>query len=506
MTRYLLPNIQQREGLAFRLLSTACLLPLLAWPLPVAAATAAPGASTPRPTFSSCRLEGVAEPARCFELPVAENPAAPGGRTISLKVSILPATDGVASARPLFILAGGPGQSARSLAPYALRFLGNKGRRSRDLVFADVRGTGDSNPLDCNLGEPLQRGEGLLSNTEVDACLAELGKKADLRFYSTYHAMHDLDLVRQALGAEQIDLWGGSYGTRAAMVYQKLFPAQTHAIVLDGVAPYEVTLPAFYAREGQRALDLLFARCTGDAACHAMLPAPRATLDALLARLAETPAHVHMLHPRKGMPIDFTLTRNFLTGTLRLLLYAAEGASFVPFLLDRAEQGDFVPLASALVTAMETMDKTMSLGFTFSVVCSEDMPFIDRDLAESSSRGTFLGTADLDAWTAVCARWPRTELPKGFAEIPTSQVPALLLSGELDPVVPPVWGEVALGFFPRGRHLIVPGTAHNTSHVGCTGRLIRAFLDSASASSLDAECLESIKAPPFITSFAGAQP
>lgn len=495
-----LPPIPRRPA---RLLASAFLLPLLLPLLPAgpAAAEAPAGAAMQRP----CRLEGLAEPARCFELPVPENPADPGGRQIPLQVAILPATEGLATDPPLFVLAGGPGQDARSMGPYVMRFF-EKGRRTREVVLADVRGTGGSNPLDCAMGDPLQRKSLIFTDEEVLACRHELEKRADLRFYSTYHAMADLDRVREALGAEQIDLWGGSYGTRAAMVYQKLFPARTHAIVIDGVAPYEVTLPAFYAREGQRALDLAFARCAADAGCHNLLPEPRKSLDAVLARLEAAPAELTLPHPRTGLPTQVHLTRGVASGTIRLLLYAAEGASYLPFLIARAEQGDYLPLAAAFVTGMEGTDKSMFLGFTFSVLCSEDLPFIDRAAAAKSSAGTFLGSSDLDAWTAVCANWPKTELPEGFATIPPSDVPALLLSGEIDPVVPPVWGELALGFFKNGRHLVVPAVAHNTSHVGCAGKLIEQFLKAGSATGLDAGCLDHLAAPAFVTSFAGARP
>lgn len=482
----------------------AVLFPLVALPFCSAAPAAAQKlGSDILPT--TCRLEGVAEPARCFELEVPENPAAPNGRRIGIHVAILPATDGSASEPPLFALAGGPGQDAGQMAPYLLRFF-EKGRRRRDIVLADVRGTGLSHPLDCKMTSPLAQQGGLLPAADIDACRERLAEKADLRYYTTYHAMGDLDRVREALGAEQIVLWGGSYGTRAAMVYQKLFPQRTRAVVLDGSAPYEVTLPAFYARDSQRALDLLFARCAADTGCSAMLPEPRKTLDAVLAKLETAPQEISLAHPRTGEPTRLTITRGSFASTLRTLLYGADGASFVPFVVHRAAAGDFLPLASTLITLTDQTDETMYLGFTFSVLCSEDQPFIDRQQAADTARGTFLGTYELDAWTAVCSRWPRTELPADFAKLPPSQVPALLLSGEIDPVVPPSWGEVALASFPRGRHLIVPGAAHNTSHLGCTGKLIEKFLDQASTDGLDASCLDKLAAPPFVTSFAGAQP
>lgn len=488
-------EIPRRGRQARRLLLLSCFLPLLA------ATAQAQNPSLPR----TCRLEGVPEPARCFTLEVAENPAAPTGRKIPLQVAILQATEGASGEPPLFLLAGGPGQNARSLAPYVFRFF-NKGRRTRDIVLVDVRGTGGSNPLDCDDGNLLERSSAMLTPEEIDRCVAKLSQTADLRFYSTYHAMRDIDLVRQALGAEKIALWGGSYGTRAAMVYQKLFPEHTAAVVLDGVAPYEVTLPAHYARDGQRALDLLFARCEADPACRALLPAPEKTLATLLDRFTAEPLLLSLPHPRTGENTRLLLSRELFTSSLRTLLYGAEGAAYLPFLLNQAEKGDYLPLAGAFITTVEQMNQTMYLGFTFSVLCSEDLPFIDRAEAERISRDTFLGTTDLDAWTAVCSRWPRTELPADFAEIPTSQVPALLLSGEIDPVVPPVWGDLALKSFPRGRHLVVPATAHNTSHVGCTSRLIEKFLEEGSCENLDVACLREVQPAPFITSFAGTLP
>lgn len=490
-----LRRIPGRGRQAWRLLLLSCFLPLLA------DAALAQNASLPQ----TCRLDGVPEPARCFTLEVAENPAAPTGRKIPLQVAILEATDGAAAEPPLFVLAGGPGQNARTLAPYVFRFFA-KGRRTRDIVLVDVRGTGGSNPLDCEDDNVLERSSAMLTPEEVDSCVALLSQKADLRFYSTYHAMKDIDLVRQSLGAEKIALWGGSYGTRAAMVYQKLFPDHTDAVVLDGVAPYEVTLPAYYARDGQRALDLLFARCESDAACRELLPDPEKTLATLIERFGTEAPLLSLPHPRTGEPTRLRLTRELFTSSLRTMLYTAESAAYLPFLLQRAEKGDYLPLAGTLITVVEKMNETMYIGFTFSVLCSEDLPFIDREEAARISRGTFLGTTDLDSWIAVCDRWPKTELPADFAKIPSSQVPALLLSGEIDPVVPPVWGDLALRFFPNGRHLIVPATAHNTSHVGCTGRLIENFLEAGSCQNLEVDCLDNIQPPPFITSFAGPLP
>ena len=83
--------------------------------------------------------------------------------------------------------------------------------------------------------------------------------------------MDDIDDVRAFLGYGQINLWGGSYGTRAALVYLKQHEAAVRSVVLDGVAPPDMRLPLFMARDGQRALDRLLDDCEHDdgALCEA---------------------------------------------------------------------------------------------------------------------------------------------------------------------------------------------------------------------------------------------
>jgi len=82
----------------------------------------------------------------------------------------------------------------------------------------------------------------------------------------------------------------------------------------------------------------------------------------------------------------------------------------------------------------------------------------------------------------------------------------LLLSGDLDPIVPPAWGEQVRATMPRARHLIAPGVGHNVTPAGCASDLIAAFIERADATSLDAGCLDGLARPPFVTSPAGWRP
>jgi pimeloyl-ACP methyl ester carboxylesterase len=456
-----------------------------------------------------CHVKGSPDVARCGSFQVAENPARPAGRQLELPIIVLPASGGDPQPDPLFILAGGPGQAASELVGYAELAL-RRTRRQRDLVFVDLRGTGGDSRLTCDLGktEDLFAHAELLgiSEQQVKACRDRLAQHADLAHYSTYQAVRDLDLVRAALGYERINLWGGSYGTRAGMVYQQLFPERTRTVILDGLAPYEVLLPQHNAREAQRALDFTFQACAADAACRQLLPDPAGALARIQTALEKAPARARIVHPRLGTPLDVVVTPSLLAGTLRVLLYSADSAGAIPFLLRRVEEGDWAPLMTAALEVGESSGRTMAIGFTLAVLCNEDVARIDPAEATRLAAGTMVGSTELNGWTSSCSEWPRTELPENFFQLSPSNVPALLLSGELDPIVPPYWGEKAAALFPRGRHVVVPGTAHNTSHVGCVPKLIASFLERGNTEGLDIACAGQVARPPLATSFAGREP
>ena len=159
--------------------------------------------------LEDCRIDGVSVPVRCGSLTVFEDRAAEAGRTIDLKIVVIPAVSGSPEPDPLFLLAGGPGQAATDLAERVLVRLAEV-RQSRDIVFVDQRGTGGSGRMSCALFESGSdegtSGESLQLDTlpldDLRDCLAEIESAADPRHYTTPVAMDDLDDVRAALGYE----------------------------------------------------------------------------------------------------------------------------------------------------------------------------------------------------------------------------------------------------------------------------------------------------------------
>ena len=201
-----------------RLLSIAAAA--LALALTQAGAPAPLATSDERITMEPCTAFGGVD-ALCGTLTVPEDPQVTGGRTIDLAVTVLPATgpEGTHAPDPIFALHGGPGAAASFLAPL---FAGIPARDRRDIVLVDQRGTGASNGMACTVDDA---GEWLLLGLRFEMNPAGCPEfDADPTLYTTPIAMDDLDRVRAAMGYERVNLWGGSYGARAALVYMRRHP------------------------------------------------------------------------------------------------------------------------------------------------------------------------------------------------------------------------------------------------------------------------------------------
>jgi pimeloyl-ACP methyl ester carboxylesterase len=451
-----------------------------------------------------CRLEGLGAEALCGSYRVYENRETRQGRSIDLRVAVVPALAASPRPDPLVVLVGGPGQAATvagAVIAEALREVRNR----RDIVLVDQRGTGQSNPLRCEADRALPLDELFAPRPDpakTRACLTALD--ADTRLYATPTAMDDLDEVRAALGYEQVNLWGGSYGTRAALVYLRQHGEHVRSLILDGSAPFSLKLPLYAARDAQRALDLTYADCQSDAACQRAFPDARAELERLLATLDQGPREVRVPHPRTGVATPLRIERAGLAGAARNLLYVPQLAGLLPLAVQRAQSGDFGPfIASADAFASGV---GVATGMFLSVVCAEDVPRFDSAQARAATRGTFLGGAWLEDVRAECQGWPAATLPPAYYEPVASDVPSLLLSGHLDPVTPPSWGDEVASHLGRSRHVVVPGAGHGTTPLGCIPELLAEFLDTLEPAALDIACVQRLARPAFFTSLQGPSP
>ena len=444
--------------------------------------------------------------AQCATFEVPEDRAAPDGRRITLNLAWLPATEeGAASDDPVFFLAGGPGQSAVQVWPQLDPAFAAV-RKQRHVVLVDQRGTGGSNALEC---APPEDARDKVPDADAIAALARdcaeaVADRADPRFYTTTDAIADLDAVREALGAAKINLVGVSYGTRVAQQYAANFPAHVRSIVLDAVAPNDLVVGGEFARTFEDAIALQSEQCRKLPACAQRFPRDaRTQLGSLVARLKDAPVDVEFRDPASGESRTGTVDADTVTGLAFMFSYMPQTASLLPLVLDEADHGRYAPLMSLSELMGRNTSGSMARGMQWSVICAEDA---DRLVEDAATRNTLLGHEVARMFFAGCAGWPHGSRPQGFTEPLRSEAPALLLSGEFDPVTPPRYGERVLEDLPNGRHLVLRGQSHGGLALGCMPRLLGQFMESADAKALDTTCLDTLSYVPPFTSFNGWEP
>jgi pimeloyl-ACP methyl ester carboxylesterase len=314
-----------------------------------------------------------------------------------------------------------------------------------------------------------------------------------------------LEDVRLALGYGKINIIGGSYGTRAAQVFLKLHPHSVRAIILHGVSPTNQSMPRDFPQHTERALDGVLAECAADKACHEAFPNLEAEKKNVLERLLRGPVEVEIKRADSNENVRVTLSRDLAAEAIRYMLYQPAAARRIPLFIHVAAQGNFKPLVRAAIEYRANLVATGSNGMYLSVTCAEDLPFIKPGEGERNGANTFLGDYRLRQQRAACALWPRGKIPANYAAATTSSVPTLILTGQWDPVTPPVYGDTAARHLSQSLHVIVPHGGHGfggLTGLDCIDKLMTSFIEKGSTVGLDTSCVGSIKRQGFMLKLA----
>jgi len=450
-----------------------------------------------RVALQPCKAGGLPEEVRCGTYEVYEDRAAKSGRKIALNIVVVPALSSTPAPDPLFWLEGGPGSDA-TRDVFAARGYLSEVRKNRDLVFVDQRGTGKSNPLNCDVGDSpddLQKYFGGTPLREsVRACRETLEKIANLKMYTTPIAMDDLDEVREALGYNKINIGGLSYGSLASQIYLRMHGDHVRAVFLGGVATPNIKQPLQFAHSAQHALDLLFEDCAAEKECNENFPKLHKEFDAVLARFKASPVRVDLIRPSDQQMQSVLLYRDSFTDRLRLMLTNTGSARYVPAVIHKAFQNDFITFESAAI--LTNPGGGIARGMYFTVTCSESARFItDEDLTRETA-GTFMGDSRARIHRDACNEWPRGDIPANYIELVKSNAPVLLIAGEADAASGPWFPEAAVKLFPNGRLIKIRYYGHQFGEP-CTKSIFTKFIEQGSAAGIDASCTDAIRRPPF---------
>lgn len=461
-------------------------------------------------SFTECRISDSSgirhRNLECGWLEVPEDFRHPNGKKITLFIGRLKAAGSKAETDPLILIEGGPGGAPSESFIFPGRGF-DKIQQQRDIYLIDQRGTGKSNPLRCPMLTEFSFDYSAEKIQELARqCVAQLSGNPE--FYTTSVAVKDLDRVREALGYRQWNIYGVSYGSRVALHYLRRFPAATRAIILDGVVYPALNLGPDIALQSQRALRQLIERCAESEECRQQYPDLEEGVKQLFTQLKRNPLTVEVNNFSTGRKQTMEFTEFHLVAVVRFALYSPASAAILPVMLHEAyANNNFEPLARNAMEYSSALESTISIGMHNSVVCTEDIPFVDKKaLNKSALRDTYMGTEAVDSMLAMCDVWPRGILDEDFKSPVVSDKPVLLLSGGADPITPPEYAEKAAQKLSNSMHIVVPGHGHGISYLGCMPILMAKFIKNASLDDLQNDCLEKQEPDPFFIDFNGPAP
>lgn len=484
--RRLAPNRQQHRTCTYGL-RTFCMGSFILALASTAtwANSAAPNTANAQSNTGTCYVEGLADRLRCGFITVPENPSQPEGQQIQIHYAVIPAVKNSYPEEALLAIAGGPGQSAIDNAAGFNTML-NKVRQQRDILLIDQRGTGRSNVLDCQddvLSALDFNDADVDSRAEAQKCLTSLD--ADVTQYGSIKALNDFEAVRQHLGYKKLHLYGISYGTRMAQLYMRYFPQYLATVTLDGIVPMQQSVLEIGSAI-DRGFDLLFQDCQQNRACNAQFPNLKAEFTQVDQQLAKQALISQVHDPVTGERTQLTLTRGKFNGSIRMALYQANVRALLPHAIHQAANNNFQPILGLYALTIDNAG--MAMGMHASVVCGEDIQRITPEM-RAQAQQSFMGKTMLEGLEATCDVWQVPAVDPSFSDAVNSDIPTLLLSGEIDPATPPSWGELAMEKLSNAKHFIAPHATHGVAYQSCGNNLVAELVSSGSVKALDGECL-----------------
>lgn len=442
----------------------------------------------------------------CGQLVVPENRTAPESRLLRLAVTILRASGPEAKRDPIVYLSGGPGSAESSAVS---RWLDHPLRGSRDFVLFDQRGTGRSGALCPELFRGVM---GILArdlDLEADeaahralalTCLRKLQAQGiDVAQYQSASSAADLRDLRQALGYERLNLLGISYGSRLALTAARQLEASVRSLVLISPLGPEADMYQGISAGYGPAVDRLSADCADVAECRAEVSSVRSELLALLAEVDARPIVVEV-DDRASFPDGkVVLNRQDILMLFGELLSSDGIRAVLPAFVTALRRGEtgFLP---ALLRVFAHAYADIDLGMYYAVQCQEELPFSKLHASPRPADPFALPHVGiLGAITGVCSDWQLTPAPAGEAAPVKSSLPALVVTGELDPRTPPAYARSVVEHLPNGHAVVLPGKGHGPAREACLDQLVTGFVNEPRGTP-STTCVATLKPQPPIAS------
>lgn len=438
--------------------------------------------------------------------------------TIALQVVIFPARDANPAPDPIIYLEGGPGGNAIETLAFNTRY--EPYTQKRDLIFIDQRGVGLSQPvLDCpEYNEaaldmlpldltPEEASERV--HEALEACRDRLESEGvNLGAYNSAANAADIADLRVALGYDEWNLWGISYGTRLALTIMRDHPEGVRSVILDSVYPPQVNLFGGAPDNFQRALAVLFEGCAAHPACNSAYPDLENTFYAAVDQLNENPVMLSIVNPLNFERYDLLYDGSSFMALIFQLLYDTSTIPTLPQLIVNVYEGKYGTVAQ-FEGALLANAEFISAGMYYSVECAEELSFeteaslatvYEEALSDAPPQLQEYYTGAAQDIIATCDLWNVPQSGAHENDPISSDIPTLVMSGEYDPVTPPAWGALAAETLTNSSTFIYPGVGHGASVSGetCPLKMALAFFDDP-FNTPDSSCIAEMKGPDFDT-------
>jgi len=446
----------------------------------------------------------------CGYLTVPEIHAQPDGPTIQLAVAIIKSKDPNPSTDPLVMAQGGPGGS--TIDTYTKLLLSNNRLLSnRDIVLFDQRGTLYSKPalmckevdqitLDTIEKQISPDQSNQLSEQALQACHQRLAQEGiNLSAFNSLENAADIQDLRQALGYDQINLYGVSYGTLLALHTMAQNPQGLRSVILDSVVPPQTNFILNAAQTENRSFSHLFTACQQDPSCNKDYPDLDKVYSALFKSLNQNPAHVPMTDPDSGKTYNAVVDGYTFQDGLFQMIYATDLIPALPRMIYDAKNGKF----DFFTRIMEifAFDRTMAYGMYYSVLCAEDANFTPADQNLTGVRPEIVSEekSQPESMLHICKNWNVQQLGPQAVQPVTSDIPTLILTGDFDPITPPDYAKSAATTLKNSFLYEFPSGGHGEATDGpCQASILQAFLDNPTKPP-DGSCINKISKPSFFT-------
>lgn len=425
----------------------------------------------------------------CYLIPVSRDAFNKSAGNFKLAVAVASPLSATKE-KPLLYLHGGPGIATLGNLPNYLKSATWKQiRETRSIVFFDYRGTGYSEPSLCpDLDESLKRVADKLSPQQLNSHRIELLKKCrikhfsegiDIATFSSFQSAEDAESIRASLGIDTWNVYGVSHGTTVALNLLRNHDKRIQSMILD--SPFPPNAPWLdFVRPFAVSFEVLEKKLSEDETVSTHFASIRKDFVKAVEQLNKTPYKIAI----NDSGATYPFTGNDFAWSVWTALLKPASIPFVPLAIKEAASGN-TNFLSKWVVAFNNPNAfgKFSEHQSKAILCYEGRPKNEADSKAALQKAYPDFTAfNIDFESDLCNAWQPKSAGQKLFEPVTSTVPVLVLSGEYDPVCPPLFGELTAKTLSRSTFINVPAASHAAIHVDdCIREIATTFLSNPSA-------------------------